>query len=85
MLLKLSIIKIPTYSYFAEKGYSDGINLMDLPNEIIEKILFPYLGYNEINTLGFVNRRLKEITDSVMKTKCKCMKDILTNLSYILW
>ena len=84
MLLKLSSIKIPTYLYFSEKGYADGINLLDLPNELIEKILFPYLGYNELKEIGFMNLRLKEITESVIKIRCKCMKNILSNFSYIL-
>ena len=62
--------------YFADEGNAEDINLMDLPNEIIEKSLFPCLGYNELKILRSMNLRLKEIAESVIKNKCKYMKDI---------
>ena len=83
MLLQSHIIKNHSYSYFVEKGYADGINLMDLPNEIIEKSLFSYLGYIELKTMGLMNLRLKEITESVIKTRCKCMKNVIPNFLFI--
>ena len=64
------------YLYFADKGNAKDINLMDLPNEIIEKSLFPCLGNNELKMLRIMNLRLKEITESVIKKRCKYMKDI---------
>ena len=64
------------YLYFADKGNAEDINLMDLPNEIIEKSLFPCLGYNELKILRSMNLRLKQIAESVIKNRCKYMKDI---------
>ena len=62
--------------YFADEGNAEDINLMDLPNEIIENSLFPCLGHNELNKLRLMNLRLKEISESVIKKRCKYMKDI---------
>ena len=73
--------------YFAEEGNAEDINLMDLPNEIIEKSLFPCLGHNELKKLRLMNLRLKEITESVIKKRCKHIKDIsfyYSRISYLL-
>ena len=64
------------YLYFADKGNAKDINVMVLPNEIIEKSLFPFLGNNQLKKLRLMNLRLKEITESVIKKRCKYMKDI---------
>ena len=64
------------YLYFADKGNAKDINLMDLPNEIIEKSLFPFLGNNQLKKLRLMNLRLKKITESVIKKRCKYMKGI---------
>ena len=62
--------------YFADEGNAEDINLMDLPNEIIENSLFPCLGRNELNKLRLMNLRLKEISESVIKKRCKYTNDI---------
>ena len=71
--------------YFADEGNAEDVNLMDLPNEIIEKSLFPCLGYNELKILRLLNLRLKEITESVIKKRCKYTKDISFYFSRILF
>ena len=49
------------------------LNLMDLPTEIIELGLFPYLTHKEVKRMK-LNRRLTDIADSVIERrdrKCK--------------
>ena len=75
--------KILAYLYIADKGSANDINLMNLPNEIIEKSLFPCLGNDELKMLRIMNLRLKEITESVIKKRCKYMKDVSLYFSRI--
>ena len=57
---------------------NDGVlNLMDLPTEVIELGLFPYLTQKELKRMR-LNRRLTDIADSVIEKrdrnrKCKYM------------
>ena len=49
------------------------LNLMDLPTEVIELGLFPYLTQKELKGMR-LNRRLMDIADSVIEKrdrKCK--------------
>ena len=48
---------------------NDGVlNLMDLPTEVIELGLFPYLKYREVQRMK-LNRRLTDIADSVIERR----------------
>ena len=54
-------------------GNDEVLNLMDLPTEVIELGLFPYLTQKELKGMR-LNRRLMDIADSVIEKrdrKCK--------------
>ena len=54
------------------------LNLMDLPTEVIELGLFPYLTHKEVKRMK-LNRRLTDIADSVIEKrdrKCKLLANV---------
>ena len=60
------------------------LNLMDLPTEVIELGLFPYLTQKELKGMR-LNRRLMDIADSVIEKrdrKCKCKLRFLMYQKY---
>ena len=64
----LSLVHIVTIS-----GNDGVLNLMNLPTEVIELGLFPYLTHKELKRMR-LNRRLTDIADSVIEKrdrKCK--------------
>ena len=64
---------------------NDGVlNLMDLPTEVIELGLFPYLTQKELKRMR-LNRRLTDIADSVIERrdkKCKYLLKFLMHPKY---
>ena len=60
------------------------LNLMDLPTEVIELGLFPYLTHTDLTKMR-LNRRLKDIADSVIeKSDRKCKYKYLMILIFCL-
>ena len=63
----------------------DGVwNLMDLPTEVIELGVFPYLTHTELTRMR-LNRRLTDIANSVIENrdrKCKYELPCLMNEKY---
>ena len=57
------------------------LNLMDLPTEVIEKGLFPFLMHNELKRMK-LNRRLKDIADSVIEIRDRKCKHKLQGLMH---
>ena len=58
---------------FEIEGNARVLNLAGLPTEVLEKGIFPYLTRKELKRIR-LNKRLKEIADSVMDKrdrKCK--------------
>ena len=54
---------------------------MDLPTEVIEKGLFPFLMHNELKRMR-LNRRLKDIADSVIEIRDRKCKHKLQGLMH---
>ena len=54
---------------------------MDLPTEVIEKGLFPFLLHNELKRMR-LNRRLKDIADSVIEIRDRKCKHKLQGLMH---
>ena len=54
---------------------------MDLPTEVIEKGLFPFLMHNELKRMR-LNRRLKDIADSVIEIRDRKCKHTLQGLMH---
>ena len=54
---------------------------MDLPTEVIEKGLFPFLMHNELKRMK-LNRRLKDIADSVIEIRDRKCKHKLQGLMH---
>ena len=54
---------------------------MDLPTEVIEKGLFPFLTHNELKRMR-LNRRLKDIADSVIEIRDRKCKHKLQGLMH---
>ena len=62
---------------------NDGVlNLMDLPTEVIELGLFPYLKQVELKRMK-LNRRLTDIADSVIEKRHRRCK-LLGNVSHVM-
>ena len=59
------------------------LNLMDLPTEVIELGLFPYLKHVELKRMK-LNRRLTGIAHSVMEKRYRKCK-LLGNVSHVFY
>ena len=69
----VSIDHLPFVHIVTISGNYGVLNLMDLPTEVIELGLFPYLTHKELNRMR-LNSRLRDIADSVIEKgdkKCK--------------
>ena len=59
--IQSALLSFFTYSCFSILG----TNLMDLPTEVLESGIFPYLTRKELKEIR-LNKRLKDIVDSVI-------------------
>ena len=67
------ILSCHILSSYPIKGDAGIFNLMDLPTEVIESGVFPYLTHKELKRIR-LNERLTDIADSVIESrdrKCK--------------